>query len=977
VSSIPLESEKRFLEIVTVSGSVRYIGPYARTASLKLSSIITPDQLLEETSLEYAEITRLKADGTPEYLTFAPIDVLEGRFDLDLRARDTISLAKKTVFGGTLSPANMEKFSNVVQLTGQAARPETFAYRNGLKLSNVLTKDQLLLDTNLNYAEITRLKADGKNEYITFRPADILAGTWNFDLGPRDVIRLVKVGYSLEIPDFDRFDTAILLKGPVQFSGLYAWKEGLDLASIQKTAKPILDTNQVYAEIIRPLPGGKQQTITFAPREVDSALFNTDIQPRDTVRYFSLSEAASKAKAAMLEQGEAGESAATADSTATTAVAVATVSQNAAGEGASAAAASGSAISTDLGLFLEVVYVSGAVRYSGPYARTPTLKLSSVVTTDQILQNTNLDYAEMTRRKPNGDWEYTTFSPREVFQGSYDIDLRAQDSIRFVDVGYLPANPDFDRFGNAYALVGAARVKGLFSMQQAKPLSEIVVAEQLLGATDLYYGEIERWIPGGRTEYITFSPYAIIAGLNDIRIFPRDIVRLVPAGMPDSSFNLSRYPNVVILKGKIKNLGRYAWYEGLNLSTLIQSDDLLIETDSGYAEIKRKSMESESVLSFSPSAIVRGESDIQLESRDVVIFYPKFNQAPVTVSGEVREPKVVPYYKDMELAALLRSVTFLGHFESLKASIVNSEGIAREVYLEAYFRRQSVDKIILSPGDAVSIKRLLPDERLPIVTVRGSVKNPQSIEFKEGMRLAEALEATGGYESSAYPKGLVLIRKTAADMQQKQVDRLIAQLEAASAAGAALPIGTDTSLSSAAAIVANMQIDLAIQRAKLGQLKQLYKEGFGRISLDMPKTLGDLASSSANVVLERDDLIFVPLTPTYVLVSGEVSDQSIVAYRDGITVREAIAESGWLSREADLPNAYIIRASGKLESTNKKGFLWFRPNILKYRLNPGDTVYIPTKSVRVNVAWSYAKDSFSLLASILTAALTTKTLLGL
>ena len=162
---------------------------------------------------------------------------------------------------------------------------------------------------------------------------------------------------------------------------------------------------------------------------------------------------------------------------------------------AAAPSASGTAISTDLGLFLEVVYVSGSVRYSGPYARTPTLKLSSVVTTDQILQNTNLDYAELTRRKPNGDWEYSTFSPRDVFQGDYDLDLRAQDSIRFVDVGYLPATPDFDRFGNAYALVGSARVPGLYSIQQAKPLSEIIVAEQLLGATDIYYGEIERWVP--------------------------------------------------------------------------------------------------------------------------------------------------------------------------------------------------------------------------------------------------------------------------------------------------------------------------------------------------------------------------------------------------------------------------------------------------------------------------------------------------
>ena len=103
---------------------------------------------------------------------------------------------KKTVFGGTLAAANIEKFSDLVQLTGQVARPEIFAFKLGTKLSQLLTADQVLLDTNLNYAEIARLKADGRNEYFTFRPSEVLSGSWDFDLGPRDIIKLVKVGYA-------------------------------------------------------------------------------------------------------------------------------------------------------------------------------------------------------------------------------------------------------------------------------------------------------------------------------------------------------------------------------------------------------------------------------------------------------------------------------------------------------------------------------------------------------------------------------------------------------------------------------------------------------------------------------------------------------------------------------------------------------------------------------------------------------------
>ena len=985
----------RFLEVVTISGSVRYSGPYARTPTLKLSSVVTADQIIEETNLDYAELTRLKEDGSSEYLTFLPRDVLEGRFDITLRAKDSIRLLKKTVFGGALAVANIEKFADVVQLVGQAARPEVFALRSGMKLSQVLTKDQILLDTNLNYAEILSLKVDGKNEYRTFRPAEVLAGTWDIDLGPRDAIRLVKVGYAPEKPDFDRFVDVVQVAGPVQFAGMYAWREGMKLSELQTTAAIVLETNQVYADITRPLLGGKSQVLTFAPREIASGSFDIDLAARDVVRFYSVYATKAEIEAFVetapttpvagtpSTPGSSGNAGAPVVPGTTAAPSVAVAPDAAqAPVGAKALGYSmtpgpSSSISTDTGFYLEVVTVSGVVRYEGPYARTPTLKLSSVVTADQILQDTSLDYAELTRRRADGSWEYSTFSPREVLANKVDMPLRAQDSIRFVKVGYMPEKPDFDHFGNAYAVVGSARLTGLYSISKPKMLSDVITGEQMLSNTDVYYAEIERWVTGGRTEYKTFSPMAVLDGTQDERIFPHDIIRLVPAGDKGKTHDFSRFPDTVLVKGNVRYPGRYAWHKGMQLADILAPEDLLIDTDSGYAEVRRHSAADETILIFSPSLITQGKKDLELSARDEVIFYPKYFNVPVTVSGEVAESKVIPYYDGMELSAILRSVSLNGDFGSLKAVVTKVVGGSVEVYLEDYFRKQSSQKVLLTPGDSISIKRLLPDEHLPVIIVRGAVKTPQSLEFTDGMRLSEALTAAGGFDPRAYPYGLILIRKAAAEAQQKQVDRLIAQLEAASAAGAALPSSTDSSLSSAAAVIANLQIDLAVQRSKLGGLKQLYKEGFGRISLEVPDSIEALAASSSNVVLERDDMIFVPTRPTYVLVSGEVADQNVVAYRDGMTVKQAIAESGWLSKEADLPNAYIIRASGRLDSTEGKGFLFFRPNILNYPLNPGDTVVVPTKSVKVSIGWSYIKDSLTVVTSILTGALTAKTLLGL
>lgn len=552
------------------------------------------------------------------------------------------------------------------------------------------------------------------------------------------------------------------------------------------------------------------------------------------------------------------------------------------------------------------------------------------------------------------------------------------DSIRFLPVKYLPEKIDFDKFGNAIAIEGPANFPGLYSFSSPKMISQIISVDQLLSTTDMYYGEIERWRTGGRIDYLTFNPTAVLGGREDFEIYPRDIIRFVAAGDTGEHHDFSKYPDTVLLSGSVRYPGRYAWYSDMKLSDIIQQSDFLIDTDMNYAELRRYGATGDSILNFAPAQVVASVADIGLEPRDTVVFYPKYVQKPITVAGEAADPKVIPYYDQIELSSVLRSVILTQDITELKAEIRKITGETTQVYLEDYLKRQSNAKVYLAPGDAITIRALLTDEHLPVVVVRGEVGKPQSVAFVEGMKLSDALATAGGYDSTAYPKGLVLIRKSVATAQQAQVDRLIAQYEAAGAAGTALPtISSSSTFASAFAVVANMHIDLAMQKAKLGSLQQLYKEGFGRIALNIPDSLDTLKGSASDVRLERDDLIFVPKVPTYVQVSGEVSSQNVLLYQDGMTVRQAVAESGWLSGEADMEHAYIIRASGKLDSTEGKGFLFFRPSILNYHLEPGDTVYIPAKSAKVSMGLAYLTDGFEAISSILTSALTAKTLLGL
>lgn len=216
-----------FADTLVVRGPVKYPGYYLYKEGMKLSELLSHNTLLLDANHAYAELTRRTADGTYEYDTFSPDAVLSGKSDMALARYDTISFVKR---GAQAAGHDFDKFPDAVSVTGEVARPDIYALTGGLKLSEVVTKEQVLLDTNLNYGEITRLRGDGKNEYVTFRPGEVLSGKYDLALGPRDVINLVKVGYEASAEEAERFGALVTVRGPVEYGGAYAWREGMKLS---------------------------------------------------------------------------------------------------------------------------------------------------------------------------------------------------------------------------------------------------------------------------------------------------------------------------------------------------------------------------------------------------------------------------------------------------------------------------------------------------------------------------------------------------------------------------------------------------------------------------------------------------------------------------------------------------------------------------------------------------------------------------
>jgi protein involved in polysaccharide export with SLBB domain len=117
----------------------------------------------------------------------------------------------------------------VIYLEGHVVRPGRIAYRDGLRLSDVLHSYQDLLPEPAVQGEIVRLMSpDLHVETIEFNVPDTLIGNFNLPLQPFDTIRLFG-RYEQDAPN-------VTVRGEVQRPGSYALSDGMTAAQLVRMA---------------------------------------------------------------------------------------------------------------------------------------------------------------------------------------------------------------------------------------------------------------------------------------------------------------------------------------------------------------------------------------------------------------------------------------------------------------------------------------------------------------------------------------------------------------------------------------------------------------------------------------------------------------------------------------------------------------------------------------------------------------------
>ena len=118
-----------------------------------------------------------------------------------------------------------------------------------------------------------------------------------------------------------------------------------------------------------------------------------------------------------------------------------------------------------------------------------------------------------------------------------------------------------------------------------------------------------------------------------------------------------------------------------------------------------------------------------------------------------------------------------------------------------------------------------------------------------------------------------------------------------------------------------------------------------------------------NTVLKDGDIINVPKNDNTVYISGEVNSSKYISFQKGISLKEAVSQSGGFTPFSDRKKSYVEYQNGNVIAT--KSFLFFK----KYpKIKSGSKIYIPTKPEKTS--------SNSLLNSVVGELLTIVTTLG-
>lgn len=470
--------------------------------------------------------------------------------------------------------------------------------------------------------------------------------------------------------------------------------------------------------------------------------------------------------------------------------------------------------------------------------------------------------------------------------------------------------------------------------------------------------------------------------------------------------DMSKELNMVTINGEVWFPGEYALQKGMTkLSELVKVAGGIKETtflERGYL-VRLDSVRNPYAINFSLQNVLNGTENIELKNEDVVHIYSleqMRSQYTVITTGAFNNPQTIDFRPGMTLKdAVLLSGNFRDYAYMERGYIIRMTPERYPIAI-SFVPKDITDgtsDLVLEPEDSIIVSSIDEMRSKYYVRTVGEVRNPQNIEFREGLTLQDVILLSGDFLHSAslisieiarrnivnaasaengdtvahvipinwleepekhemllQPYDIVIVHRSPVFKEQKLVtidgevvfagsyvieSNVVRLSDIVNRAGGF----TRDAYIQGAYVMRTLSIDeLNVIEEAVNQgerldstlVTELQNVRTYRIGIDIEKAIKKPGSID-DMVLRDGDVIHVPLMNSVVTVRGlGVLTENTVVYRDDYKWKDYVKEAGGFNTRAAKRLAYIAKPNGTMATRRSKGGL---------KVIPGSEIVVPQK----------------------------------
>ena len=404
----------------------------------------------------------------------------------------------------------------------------------------------------------------------------------------------------------------------------------------------------------------------------------------------------------------------------------------------------------------------------------------------------------------------------------------------------------------------------------------------------------------------------------------------------------------IYVEGHVVRPGKFPYREDMKLTDVFRSYQDLLPEPADRGQIIRlmpPDLRPEAI-DFSVPDVLAGNDPINLQPFDTIRVLGRYEAdgPKVQVHGEVLHPGTYPLSQGMTVARLVRMAGGFNRSALLDEADLTSyevrdgkQVLGRRDSVRIGDAVKSVDSsadVLLKSGDVLTIHQISGWNDIGAsVNLEGEVNYPGPYGIQDGERLSSVLKRAGGFRSTAYPTGAVLVRAQVRELEDKSRNELIRQIETTSAGAKLAP-----SLS-AQDDAATLQMLIQQQKEVVARLKN--QQAVGRLVIKISSDIASWEGTPADIELRQGDVLTIPKKPGFVLVSGQVYNASAITFVPGKNAGWYLKRAGGSTEGGNMKEVLVIRANGLV--VGPRSGEWFDSNVLETKLEPGDVVVVPQK----------------------------------